>query len=163
MAQKKEPDSRTEAAKRSYTMSRIRSVNTSIEVALRKALYANGVRYKINTKNLPGKPDIAITKHKIAIFCDGEFWHGYNWQERREKIKSRRDYWIPKIERTIERDAANKKLLEEMGWTVIRFWGSEINTDLDGCIKTVLSAISEKSALRAAETPACYSADEAGC
>jgi DNA mismatch endonuclease (patch repair protein) len=122
-------------------MSNIKSNNTSIEKMLRKALWHEGIRYRKNLKTLPGKPDIAITKYKIAIFCDGEFWHGKNWKTKQETIKSNRDYWIKKIERNITRDNANDKILENMGWVVLHFWGNEINKKLDDCIKEVKEII----------------------
>ncbi len=89
---------------RRKNMQAIRSKDTSIEVALRRALWQEGIRYRKNYKELPGKPDIAITKHKIAVFCDSEFWHGYDWENNKYRIKSNHDYWLPKIERNIQRD-----------------------------------------------------------
>jgi len=141
MGRKKEADKRTEAEKRSYTMSRIRSTDTSIEIALRKALYHAGVRYRVNYKALPGKPDIAITKAKLAVFCDGEFWHGKDWETKKEKIHSSREYWIPKIERTMARDKRNEEALAEMGWKVLRFWGGDIASDPEACLNKILEAI----------------------
>jgi len=126
-------------------MSRIRSSNTSIEVLLCKALWREGIRYRKNLRTLPGKPDIVITKHKIAVFCDGEFWHGKNWESRKSKIKENRDYWVPKIERNITRDNANEKKLINMGWVVLRFWGKDIKKDLNGCVNEIKEAIYEKT------------------
>ena len=124
-------------------MSRIRSNNTSIEVLLRKALWHEGVRYRKNYGKLPGKPDIAITKYKIAIFCDGELWHGKDWENRKASFKTNRDYWVSKIERNIARDIAIDKKLGRMGWNVIRFWGGEINKNLADCVSEVKEAIYE--------------------
>ena len=126
-------------------MSHIRSNDTSIEVLLRKALWHEGIRYRKNLKTLPGKPDIAITKHKIAIFCDGEFWHGKNWESVKNKIKENRDYWILKIERNITRDNKNEKKLANMGWVVLRFWGKDIMKDLNGCVNEIKEVIYEKT------------------
>lgn len=126
---------------RSYTMSRIRCADTKIEVAFRRALWRAGIRFRKNFKGLPGKPDIAITRHKIAIFCDGEFWHGKDWSAAREKIRARRDYWVPKIERTMERDSASERRLAALGWTVLRFWGRDIQKSLDLCVAEVMEAI----------------------
>jgi len=126
---------------RHKNMSHIKSNNTSIEIQLRKALWHEGIRYRINLKTLPGKPDIAITKHKIAIFCDGEFWHGKNWETRKESIKTNRDYWIPKIERNILRDNKNEKKLANLGWVILRFWGAEINKNLKDCVNEVKETI----------------------
>jgi DNA mismatch endonuclease (patch repair protein) len=126
---------------RHNVMSHIRSNNTSIEVLLRKALWHEGIRYRKNVKSLPGKPDIAITKYKIAIFCDGEFWHGKNWETRKNTIISNREYWLPKIERNIMRDNKNDKELENMGWVVFRFWGNEINKNLVDCVNEIKETI----------------------
>ena len=82
---------------RRKNMQAIRSTDTSIEIALRTALWHRGVRYRKNYKQLPGKPDIAITKYRIVVFCDSDYWHGYDWENRHQRIKSNRDYWIPKI------------------------------------------------------------------
>jgi DNA mismatch endonuclease (patch repair protein) len=124
-------------------MSQIKSDNTSIEVLLCKALWHEGIRYKKNVKTLPGKPDIAITKYKIAVFCDGELWHGKGWGTRKESIKTNRDYWIPKIERNMARDNENEKKLESMGWVVIRFWGKEIKKNLIECVSQIKETIYE--------------------
>ena len=110
---------------RRKNMQHIRSTNTSIEVILRKALWKEGIRYRKNYKDLPGNPDIAITKYKIAIFCDGEFFHGKDWEVLKPRLEKSNngEYWISKISRNRERDnEVNKRLLFE-GWTVIRFWG----------------------------------------
>ena len=80
---------------------------SKVEDVLAHALWAKGIRYRRNYKALPGKPDIAITKYKIAIFVDGEFWHGFNWKEKKKRIKRNREYWIPKIERTKLRKLSN--------------------------------------------------------
>ena len=123
--------------KRSYTMSRIRSKDTSIELALRKALWGAGIRYRKNYAKLPGRPDIAITKYKLAIFCDGEFWHGKNWEETKNKINSNREFWHEKIERNMRRDYETDRALYGLGWTVMRFWGAEIAKDLQGCVSDI--------------------------
>lgn len=124
--------------KRSKMMSKIRGKNTKPELLFRKALWKKGVRYRVDSKNLPGKPDISIIKYKLAIFIDGEFWHGYNWPERKEALKSNRAFWIPKIERNMQRDREVNNRLEEMDYTVFRFWTSEIKTNLDKCINDIL-------------------------
>ena len=131
----------TNDIKRSYTMSRIKSTDTSIEISLRRALWASGIRYRKNYKALPGAPDIAITKENIAIFCDGEFWHGKNWETKKGGIKNNHEYWTEKIERNIERDQEVNKALCGMGWTVLRFWGNDINKDLTGCVDDIKDTI----------------------
>jgi DNA mismatch endonuclease (patch repair protein) len=124
--------------KRSKIMSRIRGKNTKPELLFRKALWAKGVRYRVNSKQLPGRPDVSIKKYKLAIFIDGEFWHGYDWDEKKSKIKSNRGFWMPKIERNMQRDKEVNQQLYDLGYTVFRFWEKEIKTDLDKCINDVL-------------------------
>ena len=124
-------------------MSRIRGKDTSIEIALRKALWKKGYRYRKNYKELPGSPDIALTKYKIAIFCDSEFFHGKDWDTLKSKLEKGKNpgYWIKKIERNIERDLDKDKRLKLEGWTVIHFWGKEILKNTDECIKVIEETI----------------------
>ena len=129
---------------RRRNMQAIKSKDTTIELSLRKALWSKGIRYRKNCKTLIGKPDIAITKYKIAVFCDSEYWHGYDWENRNQTIKSNREYWIPKIERNMARDQEVSAALEQDGWTVIRFWERQIRKELDSCVDEVLSAIEKK-------------------
>lgn len=129
---------------RRKNMQAIKSKDTSIELALRKALWHKGIRYRKNYKALPGKPDIAITKTKIAVFCDSDFWHGYDWENRSGKIKTNREYWIPKIERNMKRDCEVTVALKNAGWTVLRFWEFQIKKELDTCVETVCAVNSEK-------------------
>ncbi|WP_110323166.1 very short patch repair endonuclease [Hungatella effluvii] len=128
---------------RSKNMKNIKSSNTSIELCLRKALWKSGIRYRKNYKKLPGKPDIAITKYKIAIFCDGEFFHGKDWEGLRKRLSKgdRADYWINKIEKNMERDRNIDLQLRNLGWKVIRFWGKDINKNSDMCVKVIKEAI----------------------
>ena len=100
---------------------------------LQKELWHRGLRYRKNAKQVYGKPDIAFIGKKIAVFCDSEFFHGYDWENKQKEIKSNRDFWIPKIERNIQRDAEVNKKLQADGWIVIRFWGNEIKNDLQNC------------------------------
>jgi DNA mismatch endonuclease, patch repair protein len=123
--------------KRSGMMKKIKARNTKPELLLRKALWAKGYRYRIHSKTVPGKPDILLTKQRIAIFVDGEFWHGRNWEEKKEKIKSNRAFWIPKIERNIQHDEEINQQLENLGWTVIRFWDEIILKELESCVRTI--------------------------
>lgn len=117
----------------SYNMQQVKSKDTKIEVMLRKELWSRGLRYQKNSKKVFGKPDIVFLGKKVAVFCDSEFWHGYNWNERKNDFKSHRDFWIPKIERNMERDREVNKVLENEGWTVLRFWGNDIKKDLKSC------------------------------
>jgi len=133
----KKVDTRTAEEKRSYTMSRVRGKGTSIEVLLQKALWHRGIRYRKNYRKAPGSPDIAIVKHKIAIFCDGEFWHGRDWGQKKDKFKSNREYWVAKIERNIERDKRSTRELFEQGWKVLRFWETDIMSNVDACVGQV--------------------------
>ena len=130
---------------RSKNMSKIRGKDTKIEVALRKALWANGYRYRKNYKKIPGSPDICLTKYKIAIFCDGEFFHGKDWEVRKAKVAkgNNGEYWVKKIQENILRDNENDKELNALGWTVIRFWGKDILKKTDECIKVIEETIFE--------------------
>jgi DNA mismatch endonuclease, patch repair protein len=127
---------------RSELMSRIKAQNTKPEIKLRKVLWALGLRYRKNVKSLPGKPDIVLRKYKLVIFIDGEFWHGFKWKEKKEKIKSNRGFWIPKIERNMQRDREVNDQLKELGFTVIRFWEQQVKKDLNWCINLVLEKVS---------------------
>lgn len=128
---------------RHKAMSHIRSKDTSIELALRKELWSRGYRYRKNYKALPGTPDIVLTKYKIAIFCDGELFHGNNWEILRPRLLkgNNPDYWVKKIERNMERDRENDKKLLFMGWTVIRFWGNDILKNPKQCVKVIEEVI----------------------
>ena len=124
-----------------YNMSCIRCKDTEIEVKLRKELWSRGLRYRKNVKNIPGKPDIAFRGKKVAVFCDSEFWHGYDWEHRKNDIKTRREFWIPKIERNIERDQEVNQMLEDQGWIVLRFWGKQIQKNLSECADIIESTV----------------------
>jgi DNA mismatch endonuclease (patch repair protein) len=119
-------------------MGKIKSQNTKPELKLKKALWNLGYRYRKNVRDLPGSPDIVFRKLKLAIFVDGEFWHGYNWAEKKLKIRTNREFWIPKIERNIQRDHQINKQLTDLGWHIIRFWEHELKKDFDGCVNTVI-------------------------
>lgn len=128
---------------RKKNMRSIHSKDTKIEVLLRRELWKRGFRYRKNYKELPGHPDIVITKYKIAIFCDGEFFHGKDWEVLKPRLERGKnsDFWIGKISRNMERDdEINKKLLF-MGWTVIRFWGDEIKKSTEECIRVIEETI----------------------
>lgn len=128
---------------RRKSMQHNRSKDTIIEVALRKALWHKGYRYRKNYKKLPGSPDIVLTKHRIAIFCDSEFFHGKDWEVKKPKLldSNNSEYWINKIERNMQRDIENDQRLLLLGWTVIHFWGQEILKNQDECIKVIEEAI----------------------
>lgn len=128
---------------RSELMSKIRSKETKPEIKLRKVLWNIGIRYRKNVRKLPGTPDIVISKFKLVIFIDGEFWHGNNWEEKKNKIKSNREFWIPKIERNMQRDRFNNQILLQKGWTVFRFWDSQIKNEFGKCIIQIIDHIEE--------------------
>ncbi|MGB5942106.1 MAG: very short patch repair endonuclease [Leeuwenhoekiella sp.] len=128
---------------RSRMMSKIRGKNTKPEMQFRKALWQAGYRYRVNTKYLIGKPDISIKKYKLVIFIDGEFWHGYQWEEKKLKIKSNRDFWIPKIERNMQRDREVNEALRNQGYRVFRFWSQELKKNFEECFRQVLDYLEE--------------------
>lgn len=117
----------------SYNMKRVKNKGSEIEILLQKELWSRGLRYRKNVKGITGKPDIAFIGKKIAVFCDSEFWHGYDWENRKKDFKSNTEFWIPKIERNIQRDIEVTNELKTQGWIVIRFWGKEIKKDVSGC------------------------------
>lgn len=126
-------------------LSNVRGKDTRIEIALRKALWDKGYRYRKNYKNLPGTPDICLTKHKIAIFCDGEFFHGKDWEVLKIKVLKGNNgkYWADKIQKNMVRDDEKDKALNALGWTVIHFWGNDILKNTEECIKVIEETIFE--------------------
>ena len=133
---------------RRKNMQHIRSKDTSIEIKLRKALWHEGIRYRKNYKALPGKPDIAITKYRIAIFCDSSFWHGRDF-DKKKPVETNHNYWDAKIRRNMERDREVNMQLRDLEWTVLRFWDVEINKQLDVCVQTIKEVIIETQICRA--------------
>ena len=131
------------SVERSENMRRIRKKKKKIEIALRKALWHKGYRYRKNYEALPGKPDIVLTKQKIAIFCDSEFFHGKDWEILKPQLEYGKngEFWIKKISRNRERDDEVNKQLLFLGWTVIRFWGKDIIKNTDECVKVVEEVI----------------------
>lgn len=128
---------------RRKNMQAVKNKDSKIEIALRKELWARGLRYRKNVKNIFGKPDIAFISKKVAVFCDSEFWHGYNWEERKSDFKTNRDFWIPKIERNMQRDKEVTEKLEAAGWVVLRFWGKEIKNNPGKCADKIEKAVRE--------------------
>ena len=119
-------------------MSHVHLKRGKAENKLALALWNQGVRYRRNYKELPGSPDIAITKYQIAIFIDGEFWHGYDWENRKKRLKRNREYWIQKIEENMVRDKRDDELLEKSGWKVLHFWEKQVLKNLDYCVELVM-------------------------
>ena len=127
---------------RRKVMQRIRSKNTKPEALLRKALWRAGIRYRKNYRSLPGTPDIAITKSKIAIFVDGDFWHARGHEHAPgEQIGTNKDFWARKLSRNIERDREVNDALMEEGWLVLRVWESEIYKDINRCVGNIMEYI----------------------
>ena len=123
-------------------MQAVKSKGSKIEIILAKALWKKGYRYRKNDKTVFGKPDLTIKKHKIAIFCDSEFWHGKDWEIRKKDHKTNKDFWYKKIERNIARDKEVNAELLKTGWTILRFWGKEIEKDLVNCVNKIEEEIS---------------------
>lgn len=128
----------------SFNMKHVKNKDSEIEIILRKELWARGLRYRKNVNRIFGKPDIAFIGKKIAVFCDSEFWHGYDWGHKSQEIKSRREFWIPKIERNMQRDIEVTQTLEKDGWLVLRFWGKEIKTNCQACADKIEKAFRER-------------------
>lgn len=130
-------------------MSAIPSKGTKPEIMLRKALWCENLRYRVNYNALPGSPDIVFTKAKVVVFCDGDFWHGHNWAIRgkanlQEELDGYSEYWRNKILRNIERDEENNKSLRAFGWTVLRIWESDIKGNLEECVQLVKETLFEQ-------------------
>ena len=128
----------------SKNMKAVKSKDSEIERILRKELWARGLRYRKNVKTIFGKPDIAFIGKKIAVFCDSEFWHGYAWEIYQEDFRSNQSFWIPKIERNMQRDIEVNNRLRSEGWTVLRFWGREIKKNTSACADIIEKAVREK-------------------
>lgn len=125
---------------RRRNMKAVKNKGSKIETMLQQELWHRGLRYRKNAKTVYGKPDIAFIGKKVAIFCDSEFFHGYDWENKNKEIKSNRDFWIPKIEKNMQRDREVTEKLTSEGWIVLRFWGNEIKKDLLGCADKIEAA-----------------------
>lgn len=130
---------------RCKNMQAIKNKDSEIEILLRKELWSRGLRYRKNVNKVFGKPDIVFVSKKVAVFCDSEFWHGYNWEERKNDFKSHQEFWIPKIERNMERDIEVTTKLEAEGWIVLRFWGNEIKKRTSICADIIEIALNNSS------------------
>lgn len=124
---------------RHKNMSNIKNKDTKIELVLRQALWKKGYRYRKNYSGLPGKPDIAITKYKVAIFCDSEFFHGKDWDVLKPQLERGKNsaFWINKISKNMNRDEDVNKELLFLGWTVVRFWGKDILKNTQECVRVI--------------------------
>lgn len=124
--------------KRSQIMSRVKGTNTSLELVIFKLLKDKGLHFEKHSKTLPGKPDIVFPKRKLVVFIDGDFWHGWKFEDYKYKLT---DYWFNKIKSNIIRDRKNKLLLKKEGWRIIRLWEHRIAKNPSGCIKTIQRAL----------------------
>lgn len=128
---------------RHRNMQAIKNRDSEIELMLRKELWRRGLRYQKNSKKVFGHPDIVFLGKKVAVFVDSEFWHGYDWENRKHDFKSHQEFWIPKIERNMQRDIEVNDMLQNEGWTVLRFWGKEIKTNLQECADAIENALEQ--------------------
>jgi len=135
------PDNLT-PEQRSYCMSRIKGKDTGLEMCVRSELHKRGFRFRKHVKDLPGKPDVVFTRAKVAVFIDGDFWHGYQFPTWEYKVS---DFWKIKISKTRERDARNHQQLRKMGWTVIRLWQHDLERNLEECIEQIAIKVKENS------------------
>lgn len=129
------------AEQRSKNMKAVKNKGSKIETMLQIELWHRGLKYRKNVKTVYGKPDIAFIGKKVAVFCDSEFFHGYDWENKNKEIKSNRDFWIPKIEKNMARDKAVTEKLKSDGWIVLRFWGNEIKRNLSQCADKIESVV----------------------
>lgn len=136
----------------SQTMRRVRSRDTVPERSLRRALWQRGLRYRLYCRHLPGNPDIVFSRSRVAVFVDGDFWHGNQWRlrglrslEEQFEGSPKSEYWVPKIRRNIIRDGDATRRLEYEGWIVIRLWESDLKRDLDACVQKVAEAVLGKA------------------
>ena len=135
------PDNLTRE-QRSYCMSRVKGKNTGLETRVRSELHKRGFRFRKHLKDLPGKPDIVFTKARVAVFLDGDFWHGYRFSTWQDTVSP---FWKAKIAKTIERDRKYDRQLQDRGWTVLRLWQHEIEQDFETSISYITSAVNGKS------------------
>lgn len=124
-----------------YNMQQVKNKGSKIEVMLCKELWRRGIRYRKNVSNIIGCPNIAFKSKKIAVFCDSEFWHGFNWETRKNDFKSNQEFWIPKIERNMQRDKEVTEMLEQSRWVVLRFWGKQIKKEVSKCADIIEKSI----------------------
>ena len=127
-----------------YNMQQVKNKDSEIELMLRKELWSRGLRYRKNVTKIVGKPDIVFLGKKVVVFCDSEFWHGYNWEEKKKDFKSNQEFWIPKIERNIQRDIEVNKQLTEDGWIVLRFWGRDIKKNCSECADKIEKVLGDQ-------------------
>jgi DNA mismatch endonuclease (patch repair protein) len=123
---------------RSATMSRIRSRDTNIEMRIRRRLHRRGHRYRVHAKWLPGSPDVVFTRWRVAVFIDGDFWHGYRFHEWQGKLAPQ---WRDKISRNRQRDRVRREELRSRGWNIVQMWEHEVKENVDACVQSVEDAL----------------------
>ena len=130
---------------RRKNMQAVKNKDSKIELLLRNELWNHGLRYRKNVKSVYGHPDIAFIGKKVAVFVDSEFWHGFDWENRKKDFKSHQEFWIPKIERNMQRDREVNEKLRSDGWTVIRFWGKDIKKNVQVCAEAIKLELDRRS------------------
>jgi DNA mismatch endonuclease (patch repair protein) len=134
---------------------RVQNKNTRAELLLRRHVWRLGLRYRVYVRDLPGKPDLVFSSAKVAVFCDGDFWHGRNWKEQKKKLKRRENaaYWIPKIRSNIERDVLQTGTLKRMGWRVVRIWETDILKDPQSYALRIETLVRKRSKVEKRDLP----------
>lgn len=129
--------------KASLALSKIKATETKGERLLRSAIWRLGLRFKKNVRHLPGKPDVVFTLEKVAVFCDGDFWHGRNWSKDKRRLQQgpNAPYWLAKIAANRERDKRRNKELRNLGWSVLRFWESDVMADPSGAADRIAEVV----------------------
>jgi DNA mismatch endonuclease (patch repair protein) len=132
-----------------------KKADTAQELKLRRALWSLGLRYRKNAADLPGRPDVVFRTAQVVVFCDGDFWHGRDWEARKRKLREGHNapYWLAKIERNIERDRERTAALEAAGWKVLRFWETEIHRDANVVAQHIASVVAKRLARIKTEQP----------
>ena len=130
-------------------MAAVKHKGSTAELAVRRRLWANGVRYRLNVK-LPGKPDLVFPRARIAVFIDGDLWHGNSWRVRglptlEAQFPNRADWWVSKIKKNMDRDQAVNEQLRAAGWTVLRYWESEVLASPNQVTQEIITAVRGES------------------
>ena len=136
------PDNMTPAQRR-VTMSRIRKTDTKPELIIRRRSFARGLRYRKCVSGLPGTPDLVFAGARVVVFVDGDFWHGWRFEQWEHKLSS--GYWKKKIRGNRQRDRRNRRLLRDQGWEVIRIWEHDVERNPDECVDRIEQAVRERS------------------
>jgi DNA mismatch endonuclease (patch repair protein) len=141
---------RPSSEKASRTASKIKASDTKAETTLRSTLWRKGLRFRKNVRTLPGRPDVVFPRARLAVFCDGDFWHGRDWESRLEKLRrgSNSTYWVAKIKANMERDLRHNEALRQLGWQVLRLWEKDILGDPDGTSARVIEALQKATSGR---------------